>query len=295
VITEELKGNSDLLVYYGGVYCFPRIFHLVKEDLFSACFSLVLVFVFMWFQIGSLFLAVAGALGILSSFAVSLAFWKALGQPAFTLMQGLSIYVILGVGCDDYFVFSDAGKQSLKQSARVSGSAQTRFQWSWSKSVHAMIITSFTTAGGFFMVATSEIPTVWSFGVLAGVLVLVAFAMAITWFPACVLIHHKYVVQAQGGYFASHCFGCLLPICTQWKAPVAVSNPSAETEYPGHAQDTAIQTSRVSESFFSKVWYPLLLLRVVRIVILSIFGCMALAGVILAATRTKLSTMSYMV
>ena len=154
--TEELKGDSDLLVYYGGVYCFPRIFHLVKEDLFSACFSLVLVFVFMWFQIGSLFLAVAGALGILSSFAVSLAFWKALGQPAFTLMQGLSIYVILGVGCDDYFVFSDAWKQSLKQSARVSGSAQTRFQWSWSKSVHAMIITSFTT--GVYMGCTWGVP-----------------------------------------------------------------------------------------------------------------------------------------
>ena len=91
VIQEEVALNSDLVIYYGGVFFFPRIFLLVKEDLFYAIFSLVLVLAFMWLQFGSVFLAAVGMCGILGSFVVALAIWKALGNASFTFMQGMSI------------------------------------------------------------------------------------------------------------------------------------------------------------------------------------------------------------
>ena len=41
----------------------------------------------------------------------------------------IGVFVIIGIGCDDIFVFCDAWKQSRYEHPRISGSRETRFAW----------------------------------------------------------------------------------------------------------------------------------------------------------------------
>lgn len=60
LIEEEEKKNPDFKVYYGGKLFFPRIFGYVNIDIQYAVVSLFLVAIFMWVQIGSVFLTITG-------------------------------------------------------------------------------------------------------------------------------------------------------------------------------------------------------------------------------------------
>ena len=60
IIAKEEKANPDLKVYYGGAVFFPRIFGYVNIDIQYAIISLFLVAMFMWVQLGSVFLTCTG-------------------------------------------------------------------------------------------------------------------------------------------------------------------------------------------------------------------------------------------
>ena len=60
IILREEKANADFKVYYGGKLFFPRIFGFVNIDIQYAVISLFLVAIFMWVQLGSVFLTCAG-------------------------------------------------------------------------------------------------------------------------------------------------------------------------------------------------------------------------------------------
>jgi len=345
VISEEKTKNEDLLVFYGGYSSFPRLLHVVNDDLFTAIFSLVLVLVFMWLQLGSVFLAVVGMCGIIASFALALTIWKVGGNPTFTFMQGMSIYVIIGIGADDLFVFADAWKQSFAHPLHVRSSLVARFEWAWSRAFSSMTITSVTTIVSFLLVATSDVPVVYTFGLLTAILVLVGWLMAVTWFPACVVLHHKYCIDGPDGLSASRFLGCLFPICAHhWKqtsCPIdphqarnslqssqeinsspsnaaATNNISAQNGWhdTSHAHKTSqenelrnvhnvssahddastdrheLDLKRAPYGFFLNFWYGCLYKREARLVVLGLFGCLALVGTILAGTYGRLSTKS---
>ena len=89
-----------------------------------------------------------------------------------------------------------------------------------SRAMKAMSVTSLTTGSAFVFTSLSDIPAISAFGTFAAVVIAWVYILTISWFPACVVIHEKYVVQAKWpapGFFASHCCGCMLPICGhQW-------------------------------------------------------------------------------
>ena len=60
LIKAEEKANPDLKVYYGGKLFYPRIFGYVNIDIQYAVVSLFLVAIFMWVQLGSVFLTITG-------------------------------------------------------------------------------------------------------------------------------------------------------------------------------------------------------------------------------------------
>ena len=132
VIAREQEANSDLNVYYGGgaVIWFARAFANLDIDMRLSVFSLILVGVFMWVQTGSVFLALTGMFGVLMSFGITLPTWKIFGNETFTFTQMMVIYIVLGVGADDIFVFCDAWKQS-RAHPKASKSIEARMQWSW--------------------------------------------------------------------------------------------------------------------------------------------------------------------
>lgn len=113
--------------------------------------------------------------------------------PPDSSASGSGIFIILGIGCDDIFVFMDAFRQSELQPSAISGSLETRFAWAYNRAALAMLSTSVTTTLAFGACAFSEIWDMRCFGVVNGFMVLADFVLVITWFPAAVVFHEKHL------------------------------------------------------------------------------------------------------
>jgi len=294
IIAKEENANPDFKVYYGGKIFFPRIFGYVNIDIQYAIVSLLLVAVFMWIQLGSVFLTFTGMFSVIMSFVLALPTWKVLGNETFTFMQAMVVYIVLGIGADNVFVFADAWKQSRAQPS-VSASLELRFQWSWSRSMSAMSVTCLTTVIAFVLTSFSDVPVISTFGTFTALAVAWGWVLVITWFPACVLIHERYVVQSCEGFCARRCCGCLLPICGEQWGLVGWGG-GRETEEDG-IEKTRVDTKygedtsklRGPELFFRDQWHPLLMRRPVRLGVILVLTTLAIVGTVLAALKVQVT------
>jgi hypothetical protein len=103
------------------------------------------------------------------------------------------IFIIVGIGCDDVFVFLDAFRQSSYQDATISNCLETRFAWAYNRAAASMLSTSATTALAFGACAFSNIWDIRCFGVVNGFMVVFNYILVITWFPAAVVFYEKYL------------------------------------------------------------------------------------------------------
>lgn len=72
----------------------------------------------------------------------------------------------------------------------------------YSRSLHAMTVTSITDSAAFFANVLSSIPVCRVFGVFMGILILVDFAICLTYFPAVVILHHRWLsARSKHGCF----------------------------------------------------------------------------------------------
>jgi hypothetical protein len=111
----------------------------------------------------------------------------------------LIIFVILGIGADDVFVFVDA----FNQIPQVYPEAQTdlllHMDLTYRRAAKAMLVTSATTMAAFAATIPSTIMPISSFGIFAALLVFMNYVFVITLFPAVVVVWHKYF------RYAKHC------------------------------------------------------------------------------------------
>ena len=94
--------------------------------------SLVLVAVVLVVQTGSVFIMLTGIFEILVSFPIAAFIWFGVfQQKGITNLMFIGVFVILGIGADDIFVYVDAWKQSALEDPSISGSYETRFAWAY--------------------------------------------------------------------------------------------------------------------------------------------------------------------
>ena len=84
----------------------------------------------------------------------------------FGVLQVAAIFIILGIGADDVFVYTDA----LTEQDPSAPEAQ-RFSRAYRSAMTTMLTTSLTTSLAFAMTAVNKIPTVRYFGVFTALLV----------------------------------------------------------------------------------------------------------------------------
>jgi hypothetical protein len=87
------------------------VFYYLVTDVLLAVFSLLCVWGYMWFTLRSFFLASLGMTHILFSIPVSFTAWTFFGSQYVGFLQLMGLFVILGIGADDIFIFYDAWKQ----------------------------------------------------------------------------------------------------------------------------------------------------------------------------------------
>ena len=145
---------------------------VVKGILVSAMWSLpafASVVIYMWFHTQSAFLTFLGLAHVLISFPTTWAIYYLIFQIKYMgFLNFIALFVIMGIGADDIFVFTDAWKQSRLESDDISGSVLTRLQWTYRRAAGAMLVTSITDACAFYANCISDITVIRIFGAFVG-------------------------------------------------------------------------------------------------------------------------------
>ena len=173
------------------------------QDMKLAVGSTVFIFGFILFHTRSLWTTFFGVFSIVCSFMeANLIYRVVIGFRYFGFFHVLSMFIILGIGADDLFVFWDAWRES---GLRDFPTLAHRLDETYRKSSVSMLVTSLTTMMAFATSALSPLLAVKSFGVFSAVLVIIDYVSVITFFPAIVVMHYL--------HFEDKCLWCFFSCC----------------------------------------------------------------------------------
>ena len=228
------------LVYGGDLITELEVWETVKKDAFIAVSSCFIVYIYMVFHLRSYFVASLAVLQLAIPFPAALFFYSVVFRQSYLgPLNVLSLYIMVGIGVDDIFVFSNAffycrkpmRTRSRSAASFVRVSQQTipsesttdiiplnqRLAYAIRKSGPPMLVTSSTSAAAFLANCVSSIPAVRGFGVLMGVLVILNYLLVMSLYPVILIIYSKFIHR-----FCKHRCNCL------WRGKKGVHMTSLE-------------------------------------------------------------------
>lgn len=177
---------------------------LIIDNVFSGG-AFFLVFCIMWLHTSSGFIASLGFLQIILNLGVAYGIYMAvMNLPFFPFLNLVGIFVVVGIGADDVFVFMDCWKQSILVFGEEATLAD-RMGYVLYRAGGSMLITSLTTASAFCANALSLITSLKCFGVYCALVVVVDYFLMLSYVPALVIIYEKYVRKSP---FCCRCCTC---------------------------------------------------------------------------------------
>ena len=182
---------GDMEYYYTSLYMIIAV--ITKQvilDQTLAVGSITFIFVFMVIQTGSFWVTCWSMLSILTGFCTTALVYRfIIDFRYFGVFHVLAVFIVLGIGADDIFVFFDTWKESEFKSFK---SLAHRLSYTYRKAARAMFFTSITTATAFIVSATSPFLGVSSFGVFSGILILVNYVSVIVYVPTVIVTYHLF-------------------------------------------------------------------------------------------------------
>ena len=215
---DKLKHSYDRGIsgiefyYYNRAIYVDEIQRQVVLDFLLAGGSMVFIFIFMWFQVGSIWITTWAIFSILSSFVITNFIYRViLDFRYFGVFHVLSVFIVLGIGADDVFVFMDSWKHSTHVTSLV-----TRLSQVYSHAASAMFVTSFTTMVAFLSSSLSPLLAVSTFGTFSALLVAINYLSVVLFLPCVVVTHELYIKTCNSCLISSgdnstckSCFSCL--------------------------------------------------------------------------------------
>ena len=198
-LVHEFKSEIENLRdrYFEGVmelYYLSKVmleYDLVQQalkDIMLAIGSILFIFVFMCFQTGSFTITFLGILSIVSSFLWTNIIYRYVFQYRyFGFFHVIALFLILGIGADDLFVFYDTWR--LTGHNKYPSDAH-RLSECYRRAAKTTFVTSCTTMVAFLVSGLSPLLPVRTFGIFAGVLVGINYLWVIIYFPVIILLHH---------------------------------------------------------------------------------------------------------
>ena len=197
---DTSEGPDRLDVIFGGEEITRfEIRRALASDVTLAAIGFGVVAGVMWMHLdGSAFLALCGLFEIALSFPAAYFFHRVvLGVERVSVLQFLSVFVILGIGVDDVFVFYESFAAATRAVGRSPETLVVRLSYAYEHAGRAMLVTSFTSAAAFCANVASAIPAVQAFGVFVSVMVALNYIFVTTWFPACIAVRERYLVAPR--------------------------------------------------------------------------------------------------
>lgn len=183
----EAKMGDVEVMWWGFALQDLEFTRISYQDLSFTMASILFVYYYICFYTGTLFIGALGMLQIILTLPLALFFYRGVFQVTFfNQLHVLAIYLVLGIGADDIFVFMDGWNQSINQYRNTADRLDATFK----RAVYAMGATSSTTCVAFMATAVSPIMPIASFGIYAALGVFFNYVLAITLFPCVLMIWH---------------------------------------------------------------------------------------------------------
>jgi len=163
----------------------------------------------MWLHTSSGFITTFAFFQIFLNLGVAYGVYMAVfNLPFFPFLNLVGLFVVIGIGADDVFVFIDAWKQSV-QALGAEAALEDRLAFVLYRAGGSMFITSLTTASAFAANAMSSVTALRCFGVFCAIVIIVDYFLMLCYIPALVVIYEKYVVPSCK--FCGCCTMCEIP------------------------------------------------------------------------------------
>ena len=104
----------------------------------------------------------------------------------FDFLNFLAVFVLLGIGVDDVYIFADTWMQSR---LLFQNDMPARMHHTWKGSAVTMGITSVTDLIAFLLLLAAYVPPIRYFGAFVACVIISNYLLVLTWFPAIVYIH----------------------------------------------------------------------------------------------------------
>ncbi|XP_032219569.1 protein dispatched homolog 3 isoform X1 [Nematostella vectensis] len=195
-------GLGSMRMYYFLIALFfNSISQQVIYDLLLAGASFTFIFLFMLFQTQSIWITSWAVFSILSCFfGANFVYRMILDCRYIGIFHVLSVFIILGIGADDVFVFLDTWRGSDQ---RAFPNLAAKLSFVYRRAASAMFITSVTTMVAFTTSVFSPLLGVSTFGIFSALLVFVNYCSVITFFPTVVITYELYWKNWNWNCFSS--------------------------------------------------------------------------------------------
>eukprot|EP00435_Cladocopium_sp_Y103_P042865 s1826_g11.t4 len=151
------------------------------------------VTILMILNIQSVFLTIFGLLGVLLAFIATFFFhYIVMGYTALTILDFLSLFLIVGIAADDIFIMC----HTFYLAPAILGDHSTPedcMKWAYKQAGEAMLVTTATTAGSFYANCVSVLIVVKQFGFFMGTLVVWNYINVMVILPAALLVLELYI------------------------------------------------------------------------------------------------------
>lgn len=249
--------------YFLRALFFNAISQQVIYDLLLAGASFTFIFIFMLFQTQSLWITGWAVFSILTCFfGANLIYRVILDCRYIGIFHVLSVFIILGIGADDVFVFIDTWKASESKTFR---DMAARMSFVYRRAASAMFTTSFTTMVAFVTSVFSPLLGVSTFGIFSALLVFVNYCSVIIFFPTVIITYEYYWKN-----YRWHCFGDL----KAWQAITSRREDIIQGEVPEEQQQEEMfvePSKRVSKFLENSFFENFIAHKRMRWIILGVF------------------------
>eukprot|EP00931_Biecheleriopsis_adriatica_P086063 TRINITY_DN60799_c0_g1_i1.p1 TRINITY_DN60799_c0_g1~~TRINITY_DN60799_c0_g1_i1.p1 ORF type:complete len:1951 (-),score=403.43 TRINITY_DN60799_c0_g1_i1:35-5824(-) len=167
-----------------------EVMQTLTSDLYLACGSMVFVLIYLLIHTSSFLLSLAGLLTIMSAIPCAYVFFAVLtGSNQMSIASFLSFFLVIGLGSDVVFVYTDFWKESKdKGDGQERKNIGSRMTWTLLHAGKASLATTATTALSFFANLASVLKPLREFGFFMGLCVMIVWVLlTCIYVPLCVV------------------------------------------------------------------------------------------------------------
>ena len=184
----DLKGHMEVY-YISNELLVADLSTQATTDMWWGAGSGIFIILVMWIQTGSLWITFMGLYSIVTSYLIANFIYRyCFGYIYFGFFHMAAMFIIIGIGADDVFVFYDTWRLTAHRTFPSKAHRLSEFYKIASKTT---FITSLTTSAAFLAALWSPLLPVKTFGLFSALLVSVNYLFDLIYFPTSVMLHSE--------------------------------------------------------------------------------------------------------